>query len=150
MNMTETTYPSGSPGHDPPDPTQTHLPPRQRRFSPVQLPSTEYLLREFTADHFSEPQCPCRRRCTAHTTTSLSEQISLSFRLSPKPNQALADRRKAIANTGGKEAALASAKQWQAMRNGSASGHAADAGRAEHATVALAGGANGTASAGAL
>ena len=37
----------------------------------------------------------CPRRCTAHTTTSLSESISLSFRLAAKPNPLLADRRKA-------------------------------------------------------
>ena len=50
-----------------------------------------------------------RHRCTAHTTTSLSEQISLSFRLSPKPNQVLADRRKVAGKTAGKGAALANA-----------------------------------------
>ena len=65
-----------------------------------------------------------RRRCTAHTTTSLSEQISLSFRMSPirPPPVAVVPQRSVAVRPDDKGTAGDAAKRG----NGPAAGQASE------------------------
>lgn len=73
------------------------------------------------------------RRTTAHTTTSLSEQISLSFRLSPNRNTAAAESPPPVSSTTSGAAAQDSTKQPSEQ----AAGHAAALLAASNATSAI-------------